>query len=240
MIEFSSNKFKIFCLSKLARQRNWDSRPDTWQQPQEQMALPRVEGKRFKVKHKSISNCAGDSWALLYHFKPEKPSGWKFYLWRQRPPAECRHSLVTPVQCTSTCSHECPVQSGWSHTVCTALPNLLLWLHWRQQLFWQRPVSSFCPLWHRYQLYERNPTPDLHFPHISEMHKKAPCPFHFWHIYNKTQNAAIPTALKKQLQSEATLWLKYQMETKECNFSLCYTHLKTVHNRIIFWTYHLT
>lgn len=50
--EFSSNKFKIFCLSKLARQRNWDSRPDTWQQPQEQMALPLcVEGKRFRVKH---------------------------------------------------------------------------------------------------------------------------------------------------------------------------------------------
>lgn len=149
--EFSSNKFKIFCLSRLARQRNWDLRPDTWQQPQEQMALPCVEGKRFKVKHKSIFNCAGDSWGLLYHFKPEKPSGWKFYLWRQRPPAECRHSLVTPVQCTNTCSHECPVQSGWSHTVCTALPNLLLWLHWRQQLFWQRPLSSFCPLWHRYQ-----------------------------------------------------------------------------------------
>lgn len=37
----------------------------------------------------------------------------------------------------------------------------------------------------------------LHFPHTSEMHKKA----HFWRIYNKIQNAAIPTALKKHKTS---------------------------------------
>lgn len=103
---------------------------------------------------------------------------------------------LTLVPCTNACAHvSTNSRLSSPRLLCRALRNLLNFFDYIEdmQFFWQSPLSSFCLLLHRYQLCERNPTSDLHFPYASEMHKKAACPFHFWHIH-KTRNAAIPIA----------------------------------------------
>lgn len=99
------------------------------------MALPlHVEGKRLKVKHtKHFQLCRRlmgsplpfqaweAQWMEILAMKTETPS----QVQAQTGGTDWWHSLVTPVQCTDTSSHKCPVQSGWSHTVWTALPHLL-------------------------------------------------------------------------------------------------------------------
>lgn len=79
--------------------------------------------KDLRLNTQSIFNCAGCSWALLYHFKPQKPSGWKSYLWRQRPPAKCRHRPVAQAG-DSGAGHK-HVLTWVPRAVCTALPHFL-------------------------------------------------------------------------------------------------------------------
>lgn len=198
------------------------------------------KAKDLVLNIRTIFNCAGDSWALLYYFKPEKPNGWKSYLWRQRSPADWRHRLVTQTG-----------DLGAVHIhMLTPVPSAV-WLvpHTAQHCL----IYSFDCIEDR-SSFGRDPChPSAHSStdtnymrgiqhlicifHILQKHIKRHHVLFTFDIYTRLKCCNSHCFKKKQqLQSEVTLWLKYQMETKECNFSLFYTHFKTVHNRILFWT----
>lgn len=88
-----------------------------------------VEGTRFWVKHKAFS-AVQETHGLSFTISRKSQADGNLICEDRDPQPSAGtdwwHRVVTSVQCTNRCSHKCPAQSGWSHAVCTALPNLLL------------------------------------------------------------------------------------------------------------------
>lgn len=138
-------------------------------------ACPNLQEKELKLESRDLEATS-------------RANGTGHYLWKGkdlRLNKHTKHFQLSSAQTRAHMSAQGSLHSTASFTLCTE----------DSSSFGRDPChpSAHCSTGTSYMRGIQH----LHFPQTSEMHKKA----HFWRIYNKIQNAAIPTALKKHKTS---------------------------------------